>query len=150
MTSVNKKGKKLETTKNLVQQNYIPTQTLNNFQINNYGEHSVSVILGGGTLDTLPIYHELDLTFGSNFFMSSDGLRYTTGNVASGTYKLYLNGVLLATLLHAQSKTQIEDFINTVLYKTSYDCKITMTISYNQSGNFTQRTFGLTCKGFYF
>jgi len=152
MTTVNKKGKKLETsaTKNEVEKNYVPTKTLTNFQINNYNSYNTSVQLGGGTLDGLPIYHELNLNFGSNFFIGSDGLRYTTGNVGSGTYQLLVNGVLACTLAAGQTNAQIEDFINTVLYKTGYDCKITMRISYNQSGAFVQRTFGLSVKGFYF
>lgn len=152
MTTVNKKGKKLDTSssKSLIEQNYVPTQTLTNFQINNYTNFDTSVVLGGGTLDGNPISYTLNLNFGSNFFIGSDGLKYTTGNVASGSYKLYVNGVLVMDLSSGQTKTQIIDFINTVLYKTGYESKITMEISYNQSGAFVQRTFGLYVRGFYF
>jgi len=150
MVTVNKKGKKLVVSKNTVDEVYQPTQALTNFKANNYTYNRTSVQLDGGKLAGYHFQYELKLTFPSNFFIASDGLRYTSNMPAAGTCKLYINGVLINDMLPQGTDVQVVDLINTALLKQQYDSSIVLYLDYIQDVNFANRLFELSVKGFWF
>ena len=146
MTTVNKKGKKLETAnQEATIQNYIKSQLLDSFELNNYSrQFAQSGDVGAGVAAHATVTGIVTLELNSNFFIGNSGIAISAiadQDVfpAVFTCELFLNGVKLLDIANQYGGTSplvIDDFKNCKIIKQAYSNKFEIRYS------FVQRVFG--------
>lgn len=162
MTTVNKKGKKLE---KVEQSGTLPgfSRTLINdsFDLNTYTRlYNESLLIGLGSPAGTVHTGTIQITLGSNFYVGANGIvidiavdQDPAGGATPYSCSLYLNGTRLYDLPN-NTLTYIEDFRNTKILRTSYENIMELRYTFQQrifgTASWNTGNFRFTINGFWF